>query len=293
MQIETLKMYCDLVESESFTKAAQISGVTQSAVSQQISSLERIFKSVLIERSKKTFRLTPEGQVLYDYSKEILRASDSLHGKLEELKDTISGSIRVSTIYSIGLYELPAYVKKFMQSHPTVNVHVEYRHASQVYDDVSSNDVEFGLVAYPVKDPKLEIVALRKEPLVLICNPQHPFAKLAKVRLKDLKGQKFVGFGPDIPTRRALDKILRAHGVSAPYAMEFDNVDTVKRAVEIDAGVSIVPEVTVVPEVAKQTLVAVPIADGDFFRPTAAIYKKHKILSPTMKQLLTVLKGPA
>jgi DNA-binding transcriptional LysR family regulator len=293
MQIETFKMFCDLVESKSFTKAAQISGVTQSAVSQQISSLERIFNSLLIERSKSVFKLTPEGQVVYDYGKEILRASDSLHGRLEELKDIVSGNIRVSTIYSIGLHELPAYVKKFMQDYPTVNVHVEYRHADQVYDDVLSNAVEFGLIAYPVKDPKIAIVALHKEPLVLICNPQHPFAKLSKVRLHDLNGQKFVGFEPDIPTRRALDKILKAHGVSVTYEMEFDNVDTVKRAVEIDAGVSIVPEVTVVQEVAKQTLVAVPFADGDFFRPTAAIYKKHKIFSPAMKQFLALLKEPA
>jgi LysR family transcriptional regulator, transcriptional activator of the cysJI operon len=292
MQIETFKMFCDLVETESFTKAAQISGVTQSAVSQQISALERIFNSVLIERSKKVFKLTREGQAVYDYSKEIVRASDSLHDRLEELKNIISGSIRVSTIYSIGLYELPAFVKKFMQSYPTVNVHVEYRHDHQVYDDVLSNTVEFGLVAYPVKDPKLEIVALRKEPLVLACHPQHPFAKLDKVRLHDLNGQKFVGFGPDIPTRRALDRILKSHGVRMRYEMEFDNVDTVKRAVEIDAGVAIVPAATIVAEVARRTLVAVPIADGDFFRPTAAIYKKKKTLTPAMKQLLAVLKGP-
>ena len=292
MQIETFKMLCDLVETESFTKAAEISGVTQSAVSQQVSALERIFKSVLIERRKKAFKLTPEGQVAYDYGKEIVRASDSLHGRLAELKDIVSGNLRVLTIYSIGLYELPAYVKKFMQSYPTVNVHVEYRRSDQVYDDVLSNAVEFGLVAYPVKDIKLEIVALRKEPLVVVCHPQHPFAKLDKVRLKDLHGQKFVGFGPDIPTRRALDRILKKHGGNMAYEMEFDNVDTVKRAVEIDAGVAIVPAATVVAEVAKQTLVAVPFADGDFFRPTAAIYKKKKTLTPAMKQLLVVLKGP-
>ena len=293
MQIETFKMFCDLVETESFTKAAQLNEVTQSAVSQQVSALERIFKSVLIERRKKTFKLTPEGQVVYDYGMEIVRTSNSLHDRLEELKDIISGSIRVSTIYSIGLYGLPAYVKKFMLSYPTVNVHVEYRHDDQVYDDVLSNDVEFGLVAYPVKDLKLEIVALRKEPLVLVCHPQHPFAKRDKVRLQELSGQDFVGFGPDIPTRRALDRILKTHGASVRYAMEFDNIDTVKRAVEIEAGVAIVPAATVVAEVAKQTLVAVPFADGDFFRPTAAIYKKKKTLTPAMKQLLTVLKGPA
>ncbi len=293
MQIESLKMFCDLAETESFTKAAQISNVTQSAVSQQISSLERAFKSLLIERSKKKFRLTREGQVLYDYSKQIIQTYESLNSKLQELKDIISGTIRVATIYSIGLHDLPAYVKKFMRSYPTVNVHVEYRRANQVYDDVLSNVVDLGLVAYPVKDSKLEIIPLRKEPLVLVCHPQHPFANLKTVKLKALAGQKIIGFEPDIPTRKALDKILKEYGVEVKHVMEFDNVETVKRAVEIDAGVSIVPQGTIAQEIAKQTLVAVPIDDGDFYRPIAAIYKKNKVLSPAMKQFMGILKEAA
>jgi LysR family transcriptional regulator, transcriptional activator of the cysJI operon len=290
MQIESLKVFCDLAETESFTKAAQINGVTQSAVSQQISSLERVFKSLLIERSKKKFRLTREGQVLYDYSKQIIQTYESLHSKLQELKDIISGTIRVATIYSIGLHDLPPYIKRFMKNYPTVNVHVEYRRANQVYDDVFSNVVDLGLVAYPQKDSKLEVIPLRKEPLVLICHPQHPFTRQKTVKLKSLVGQKVIGFEPDIPTRKALDKILREHGVDVKHVMEFDNVETVKRAVEIDAGISIVPLGTVTQEIAKQTLASVEIDDGEFYRPLAAIYKKNKVLSPAMKQFLTILK---
>jgi DNA-binding transcriptional LysR family regulator len=290
MQIESLKVFCDLTETESFTKAAQINGVTQSAVSQQISSLERQFKSLLIERSKKKFRLTREGQVLYDYSKQIIQTYDALQNTLQEIKDIISGTIRVTTIYSIGLHELPNYIKRFLKTYPTVNVHVEYRRANQVYDDVLSNVVDLGLVAYPTKDPKLETVQLRKDPLVLICHPQHPFAKSKTVKLKAIAGQKFIAFEPDIPTRKALDKILKDYDVEVQTVMEFDNVETVKRAVEINAGISIVPSATIVQETAKQTLVAVTLEDGDLVRPIAAIYKKNKVLSPAMKQFIALLK---
>jgi DNA-binding transcriptional LysR family regulator len=293
MQIESLKVFCDLTDTQSFTKAAQIHGVTQSAVSQQISSLERIFKSLLIERSKKRFRLTREGQVLYDYSKQILQTYASLDSRLQELKDIISGTIRVATIYSIGLHDPPAYVQKFMQSYPTVKVQVEYRHASQVYEDVLGNTVDLGLIAYPIKDAKLEVIALRKEPLVLICPPDHPFTKQKSIKLKALAGQKIISFEPDTPTRKALDKILKQHGVEVEHAMEFDNVETVKRAVEIDAGVSIVPQGSIIQEIQKQTLASVVIEDGQFFRPIAAIYKKNRVLSPAMKQFLTVLKTAA
>ena len=290
MQIESLKVFCDLAETESFTKAAHVNGVTQSAVSQQISSLERTFKSLLIERSKKKFRLTREGQVLYDFSKQIIQTYDTLNNKLQEIKDIISGTIRVSTIYSIGLHDLPPYIKRFMKDYPTVNIHVEYRRSNQVYEDVLGNVVDLGLVAYPTKDSKIEIVPLRKDALVMITHPQHPFAKQKSAKLKSIASQKFVGFEPDIPTRKALDKILREHGVEVNTVMEFDNVETVKRAVEIDAGISIVPESTIGQEVSKQTLAAVKLEDGDFFRPLAVIYKKNKVLTPAMKQFLAALK---
>ena len=291
MQIESLKVFCDLTETESFTKAAHINQVTQSAVSQQISSLERQFKCVLIERSKKKFRLTREGQVLYDYSKQIIATFDALHNKLQQIKDIISGTIRVSTIYSIGLHDLPPYLKKFLKTYPTVNVHVEYRRANQVYEDVLGNIVDLGLVAYPTREPKVETVPLRKDKLVLICHPQHALVKQKAVPLQAIAGMKFVAFEADIPTRKAVDRILREHSVQVQHVMEFDNIETVKRAVEIDAGVSIVPQTTVAQEVAKQTLAALDIQDDEYFRPLAAIYKKNKVLSPAIKQFINILKG--
>jgi DNA-binding transcriptional LysR family regulator len=291
MQIDSFKVFCDLAETESFTKAAQINNVTQSAVSQQISSLERQFKSLLIERSKKKFRLTREGQVLYEYSKQIIQTYDSLHNRLQEIKDIISGTIRVATIYSIGLHDLPPYLKKFLKLFPTVNVHVEYRRANQVYEDVLGNVVDLGLVAYPTKDPKLDIIPLRRDTLVLICHPHHAFAKAKSVQLNQLAGQKFISFEPDIPTRKAIDKILKDHSVEVETVMEFDNIETVKRAVEIEAGISIVPQATITQEVAKQTLAEVRIEGHELYRPLAALYKKNKVLSPAMKQFLAMLKS--
>jgi DNA-binding transcriptional LysR family regulator len=291
MQIESLKVFCDLAETESFTKAAQINEITQSAVSQQVSALERTFKALLIERSKKKFRLTREGEILYEYAKQVINLYDSLYNRLQEVRDVVGGTIRVSTIYSIGLHDLPPYLKRFLKSYPTVNVHVEYRRSNQVYEDVLGNADDLGLVAYPVKDPKLEIVPLRKDKLVLICHPKHPLAKNQNVSLKDLAGQKFVAFEPDIPTRKAIDKALRDGGVEVQTAMEFDNIETVKRAVEIDAGISIVPATTVTQEVAKHTLEAIELENGSLSRPLAVIYKKNKVLSPAMKQFISTLKG--
>jgi len=290
MRTETFKMFCDLADTRSFTKAAQISGVTQSAVSQQVHSLERTFKSLLIERSKKEFRLTREGQVLYEHGKQIVQLQASLLSKMEEIKNIVSGTIHVATIYSIGLHDLPRHIQRLLEQYPTVNVHVEYCQADEVYEDVLTGTADLGLVAYPTKHSELAIVPFSQDLLVFACHPQHPLAGQKSVSLKSLARQKLIGFEPGLPTRRALNKILRKHGVAVTHAMEFDNVETLKRAVEIDAGVAILPKSTIRQEVAKQTLAALPIAEGNFYRPLAAIHKKNKVLSLAMKQLLTLLK---
>ncbi|MFL2904051.1 MAG: LysR family transcriptional regulator [Limisphaerales bacterium] len=290
MQIESLKLFCDLAETTSFTKAAKINGVTQSAVSQQISSLETKFEAVLIERSKKKFTLTKEGNTLYKYSKQIVQTYDELRHKIQEIQNVVTGTIKVVTIYSIGLHELPPYLKKFLKKHPTVNVSVEYRRATQLYEDIVTGMADIGLVAYPQKDPRLQVTSLAEDMLVLICHPDHPLAQQPKVKLSEIASHKFIAFEPDIPTRRAIDKILRDRNVEVDHAMEFDNIETVKRAVEIDAGISIVPRSPVAQEVTKKTIAMVEIEDEQFYRPLAAVHKKSKVLSPAMKEFLALLK---
>ena len=283
-------MFCDLAETTSFTKAAQINGVTQSAVSQQISSLETKFATALIERSKKRFTLTKEGETLYKYSKQIVQSYDELRHKIQEIQNVVTGTIKVVTIYSIGLHELPPYLKKFLKKHPTVNVSVEYRRATQLYEDIISGMADIGLVAYPQKDPRLHVTSLAEDMLVLICHPDHPLAQKPRVKLSEIASHKFIAFEPDIPTRRAIDKILRDRNVEVDHAMEFDNIETVKRAVEIDAGISIVPRSPVAQEVTKKTIAMVEIEDEQFYRPLAAVHKKSKVLSPAMKEFLALLK---
>lgn len=289
MQIESFRMFCDLAESGSFTKAAQTNGVTQSAVSQQVSSLERQLGCLLIERSKKKFRLTREGQLLYEHGRQIVQAHDTLLSRLQEVKHIVSGSIRVATIYSIGLHDLPPYLKQFLRAHPTVNIHVEYQRANQVYNDVLGNVVDLGLVAYPEPDPRLECILLRNEVLSVICHPSHPLARATSLQSAQLQDQRFIAFEPDIPTRKALDHYFQDQQVSVRTVMEFDNIETVKRAVEVGSGISIVPEGTVSDEVAKGILRLIPLADRSLLRPLAVLHRKSKVLTPAMRQFIELL----
>jgi len=289
MQIENFKIFADLVETKSFSKSAKLNGITQSAVSQQARAMERNFKTLLIDRSQKQFQLTREGQKVYESAKEILHTYDQLLSELQELKKVISGTIRISTIYSIGLHELPPYIKKFLHDYPSVNVRVEYRRSNLVYEDILHNAVDFGLVAFPVKQRQIEQLPFRNDHLVLITHPNHPLAKAGELDLKQLASQRFIGFDPDIPTRKAVDQIFRENKVEIEPVMEFDNIETVKRAVEIDHGVAIVPLATVAQEVQSGALAAVHFKGKDFTRPLAILHRKGRVLTPAMKKFIEIL----
>jgi DNA-binding transcriptional LysR family regulator len=292
MKIESLKVFCDLAENQSFTKAAQVNSVTQSAVSQQISMLERVFKTLLVQRGKRRFNLTPAGRLLYEYSNQVLQSTRELEGALEKTKQALSGTIRLATIHSFGLHDLPLHLKPFLAKHSTAKVQVFYRHTDQIYEDVVENLADLGLVAYPIHGRSVEIIPLRKESLVLICHPNHALAKRKSIKAKALNGQTFVGLNRDIPTRRAIDRLLKSYRVPATYTMEFDNIETVKRAVEINSGVAIVPQSNITRELADGTLAAVRFEDSDFVRPLAIVHSKAKVLTPVMKNFIAALKEP-
>ena len=289
MQIENFKIFADLVETKSFSKSAKLNGITQSAVSQQARAMERHFKTLLIDRSQKQFQLTREGQRVYDAAKEMLHTYEKLLSELQEMKKVISGTIRISTIYSIGLHELPPFIKKFLHDYPSVNVRVEYRRSNLVYEDILHNAVDFGLVAFPVKQRQIEVLPFRNDHLVVIAHPQHPIAKRTEIEIKDLTGQKFIGFDPDIPTRKAVDQIFREHKLEIEPVMEFDNIETVKRAVEIDHGIAIVPQATVTQEARQGTLAVLQFKGRAFTRPLAILHRKGRVLTPAMRKFIETL----
>jgi DNA-binding transcriptional LysR family regulator len=290
MQVETFKVFRDLVDTQSFSKAAALNFITQSAVSQQVRALEERFHVPLIERRNKRFGLTREGETLYEASKQIVNNFDMLHHQLEEMRNVVSGTIRVATVYSIGLHELPPYLKRFLKEFPKVNVHLEYRRSNQVYDEILEGTSDLGLVAFPQAKKTIKVEPFRKDRLVLICNPNHALAKHTEVTIKDVAQHKFIGFEPDIPTRKAIDKIFRESDMDIHPIMEFDNIETVKRAVEIDAGISIVPRATVEQEAANGTLRAVEFKGQPYYRPLGIVYKNGRILSPAMKRFLKTLR---
>lgn len=291
MHIETLKVFCDLAETGSFSLAASKNFITQSAVSQQIRSLEERYSRELVERSKGHIRLTPAGEVLYQAGKEIIQKYREIEDSLQTLSHSVAGTVRVATVYSVGLYELSSPLKKYLRTFPDVNIHLEYTRANKIYEEVIRGDMDLGIVAYPSKRPQILITPFREDRLVLVCAPQHPFAEFHRFSIKRLNGEKFVGFERDVPTRRALDRIFRRHGIKAQYIMEVDNIETIKRVVEIGSGISIVPELSIAQEVRAETLKVVQFTDEVIVRPLGIISKRGRRFTPAVQEFIDLLQG--
>lgn len=289
MHIETLKVFCDIIESGSFSYAASQNFVTQSAVSQQVRSLEDKYDCRLIERGRAGVKPTTAGQILYNASKEIVRRFIELENRLREIGSIVAGSIRVGTVYSVGLHELPPYLTEFLRAYPAVNVHLEYLRANRIYEDLVEGKIDLGVVVYPAKRSQIMTIPFRHDELVLVVPPDNPLAKLNKIHVNQLDGQRFVGYERDISTRKAADHILREHGVKPQYTMEFDNIETIKRAVEIGLGVAIVPRPTVEHETVRGSLKMLEFHEGPFTRPLAIISKRGRELSLAVRKFVEVL----
>jgi len=290
MHIETLKMFCDLADLRSFSKAADKHLVSQSAVSQQLAQLEIENKCQLLNRQKRPLELTAAGEIFYRAAKDIIDRYEMLKSELNSLKSAAQARINVGAIYSIGMHTLPDYLKKFMVKKTSVNVHVEYFTADKIYEMVLSGDLDIGIVAVPRRDKRLDVYEFEDEPLVLVCSPKHPLATQSQIDIHKLQFERFIGFEEDTPTRVWIDAIFQRYNMVVRPVMEFDNVETVKKAVEINSGVSILPRQTVVQELAAGTIKAIEFENERFVRPTGIIIRKDRVLSPDTRYLIDLLR---
>ncbi len=291
MHIETLKIFCDVVENQSFSLAASQNFITQSAVSQQIRGLEERYGKRLLDRKRGSVRPTAAGEILHRASREILQIFEQMEAQLQGLSNVVTGSIRVGTVHSVGLYELGEPLKAYFADFPHVNVYLEYDRASHIYEQVLRGNVDLGIVAYPAARAQLTVLDFRSDRLVAVCAPDHPLTERQKVAITDLGGEKVVGFEKGIPTREALDRIFAERNVSVQYVAELDNIEMVKRLVEVGAGIAVIPEKACENEVRSGTLVKIELSDKGLTRPIGIIYRTGKHFSPALEKFIEYLRA--
>ncbi|HUE70641.1 MAG TPA: LysR family transcriptional regulator [Pirellulaceae bacterium] len=289
MNVKSLKVFCDVVARRSFSRAADENGISQSGASQIVNHLEEHLGVKLIDRTKRPFVLTPEGEAYYEGSRKLVQRYFALEEEVKTLHEEVSGRVSVASIYSIGLSHMNRFVQSFLKRFPKANVRLQYQHPRRVYELVESDQVDLGLVSYPRSTRTIKATAWREEPMVAVCSRAHPLSRKSEASLEDLHGLDLVAFDPDLEIRDEIDRALASRGVETRVAMEFDNTETIKRAVEINAGVALLPRPTVEREVQSGALVALPLSGAGLNRPIGIIQRRGKDQGQTASRFRQLL----
>lgn len=290
MQLRFVELFCDVAQRHSFSKGAAAQNVSQSAASQAVHLLEKRLGTLLIDRSKRPLELTPAGQVYFDGCRELLERYRSIEDQVQQIQHRVAGMVRVAAIYSVGLMQMERYVKRFEELYPDAELRLDYVHPDQVYEQILNDEADLGLVSFPRNGGEIVSIDWQKQPMLLVVPPYHPLATRENVSILELAGQDYVGFTRDLTIRREIDRWLKRARVAVNSIHEFDNIENIKRAIEIGTGIALLPEPTVRQETSAGSLVALPLNDIELHRPLGIVHRRHKQLTNAMQKLVDLLQ---
>jgi DNA-binding transcriptional LysR family regulator len=293
VHLETLHLYCDVVRLRSFSRGAELHHVSQSAASQAVQLLEEDLGVTLLDRTMRPFIVTAQGRAFYDACRGLLDGYEKAKSSISAMSAGLAGTVRVAAIYSVGLHDLSRHVQRFMSVYPHARVQLECLHPHKVVEAVVNDTADVGIMSYPPVNRSLSVVPLRDEPMAFVCHPSHRLARRKVLEVRELSGESFIAFDPELTIRKAIDRVLRQHNVRPNVVMAFDNIETIKQAITIGAGVSLLPRHTVLKEAGIKTLIAVPLALTELVRPVGIIHRRQKRLTPTANRFIELLQEAA
>jgi DNA-binding transcriptional LysR family regulator len=293
MNLDALKLYCDIARLRSFSQGAALNQVSQSAASQAIQQLEGDLDVLLIDRSKRPFMLTPEGQRFYEGSRTLLEGFEKLRASVASSRTQVVGIVRVAAIYSVGIHIMSDHTQRFTSLYPQARVRLEYLHPENVMEAVLGDEADLGILSYPPANRSLTVLPWRSERMVFVCHLTHRLARRQLINPADLHEENFVAFEANLRIRKAIDRYLKQHHAQPNVVMEFDNIETIKQAISVGAGASILPQPTITKEVGARLLVAIPLAGTELVRPLGIIHRRGKTLAPATASFLDLLRNSA
>ncbi|MCL4204386.1 MAG: LysR family transcriptional regulator [Pirellulaceae bacterium] len=293
MHVKSLKVFCDVVGRRSFSLAASENGMSQSGASQIVHQLEDSLGVRLIDRSKRPFVLTAEGEVYYEGCRKLVHRYSALVDEVRTLHQYVAGRVNVASIYSVGLSYGKELIDRFTEQFPKTTVHIEYHHPDRVYELVAEGQVDIGLVSYAQSNRSIGAIRWREEPMILVCSPDHPLAARRRITAAEVDGLRVIGFDRGLPIRRNIDRQLAEFGIEVAVDIAFDNVDTIKRAIVVNTGASFLPAPSVQSELLAGEIVSVEIENVLLTRPLGIIHRRGVELGQTAQRFIELLTGPA
>jgi DNA-binding transcriptional LysR family regulator len=294
VDLERAKLFRDIAQNRSVSKGAKLNGISQSAASQHLQDLEEQLGVPLLDRTSRPLTVTDGGKLYLDMCRDMLRRQDEFQAALERMKAEVEGTVRVASIYSVGLSEMSQLEQEFSRRYPEAHLEVEYLRPEKVYEAVVTDRADLGLLSYPEATKEVTVLPWRQEEMVVAASPYHALAAKSEVRPEDLEGLDFVGFDEDLPIRREIDRFLREHHVEVNLTLHFDNLQMIKEAVAHGEGVSIMPARIMEEEVKQGRLVPIPISISSLrlYRPVGIVHRRKKRFHRAGQAFLELLREP-
>ncbi|MCX6605487.1 MAG: LysR family transcriptional regulator [Acidobacteria bacterium] len=290
MNFEHLKLFRDIGQSRSVSRGASLNAISQSAASQHIQELEKSLSVKLLDRSTRPLTVTPAGRLYFDLCRDILRRREEFDAALTNLAGDVEGTVRVASIYSVGLSEMWRLEAEFARRWPEAVLRVDYLRPERVYEAVGTDQADLGLVSYPEPTREVAVIDWRSEEMVVACAPGHPLTRYREIDPTELNGVEFIGFDEELPIRREVDRYFRDRDVTVNLIMHFDNLQMIKEAVMLGSGVSIAPARILQAEMEAGRLVAIPLVAPRLYRPLGIIHRRRKKFNRATQQFLSLLQ---
>ena len=294
MEDHKLKVFCTVAETRSFSKTSEIIHLTQPAVSLQIQALEEMYETKLFDRSSSRVTLTPAGEVLYKYAKEILALYTAAEKVLGEMTGLVKGSITIGAGSTIGNYMLPSVISDFRKTHPKIKVHLSVANMQRIIELLNAGNINVGLVEGDVKRQKIVVEKLLSDELLLIVPAHHPWAKRKEVSVSELIEEPFILREAGSGTRQTIEKFLARHGITLQamkVSMVLGTTQAIKEAVENGLGVSIVSRWAARKEIKYGTLSMLSFKEEKILRNFSLITYKNSVSSHAVEEFLAYLKS--
>ncbi|HET6424168.1 MAG TPA: LysR family transcriptional regulator [Planctomycetaceae bacterium] len=292
MDLRDLELFCEVARLRSFSQAAKALGVSQPVASETVKAIEKRFGHELICRDKRPLELTPSGKIYYEGCRELLEGYRRLEDRVLQVRDKVTGPVRVASIYSVGLLQMDCYVKQFEHLYPDAALELRYLHPEAVLDRVISDEADLGLISFPPKRAELTCIPWQEQEIVVVVPPQHRLGARKSLVAAELDGESLVAFTHELQIRAEMDRWLRHAKVSVDVVHEFDNIETIKRAVEIGSGIALLPISTVRREMEIGSLRMLKLEDVRWVRPLGIIHKRHNTLTTAVQRFLELLHEP-
>lgn len=294
MEDHKLKVFCTVAETKSFSKASEIIHLTQPAVSLQVQALEELYETKLFDRSSSFITLTPAGEILYKYAKDILSLYAEAEKEIGKITGRIKGVITVGASTTIGNYVLPSVIVDFKKTHPKITLNVLIGNTKRVVDLLESGSIDLGLVEGEVTKQKIRTEPIISDELILIVPSLHPWAKKKFVSILDITKEPFIMREEGSGTRQIIQKYLSSHGINTEdmrIALVLGGTESIKEAVEGGMGISIVSKWAARKEIKYGTLKCITPKEDKIYRNFSLVMSRNAVFSHAVDEFISYLKS--